>query len=105
MEGAGHEGVIAHGVGEDHELGAANGATVLGQLGCFLDDASHLRGGIHVDAGARGGNIHRGAHQVRFCQGLRNGADERLFGGGGALFNERRVTTNEVDACRGCRTV
>ena len=105
VEGAGHEGVIADGVGEDHELGAADGATVLGKLGCLLDDSSHLRGRIHVDAGAGGGDVDRGTHQVRLCQGFRDGTDECLFGGGSALFNERRVATNEVDASGGCRTV
>ena len=28
VEGAGHEGVVLHGVGEDHELGAADAAAV-----------------------------------------------------------------------------
>ena len=31
VEGTGHEGVVGHGVGEDHELGAADGGLVGGR--------------------------------------------------------------------------
>ncbi len=66
VESSSHEGVIAHRVGKDHQLGAGNGIAVAGQLRSFLDDATHLRHGIHVDTGARGGDIHAAAHHIGF---------------------------------------
>ena len=105
VEGTRHEGVIAHGVGKDHELGAANGAAVLGQLGGLLDHAAHLRGGVHVDAGAGGGDVDRRADQVGLRQCFRNGANKGLLRGGRALFYERGVAADEVHAGFGCRAV
>ena len=98
MEGAGHKGVISHGVCKDHELGARNGGIVFGQLGRFLDDLAHLLGCIHVDARAGAGDVYGGTHDVRSSQRLRNGADELLLRGGSALFYQGGIAAHEIDA-------
>ena len=50
VEGAGHEGVILHGVAEHHQLGAAEAALVGGALGGSLHRLAHELDGIHIDA-------------------------------------------------------
>ena len=98
VEGTGHEGVILHGVGENHELGAAEAAGGGGEVGRLLDDAAHLRHGVHVDAGLGGADVHGGADQIRRCQRLRDGVDELSVGLGKALLHQGREAADEVDA-------
>ena len=56
-DGAGHEGVVLHGVGKDDELGAAEAAGVGGHFRGLFDDAAHEGDGVHVDAGAGTGHV------------------------------------------------
>ena len=42
VEGAGHEGVVLHGVAEHDELAGADALPIGGELGGALDDAGHL---------------------------------------------------------------
>ena len=50
----------------------ADALAVGGELGGLLDDAGHLKGGVHVDAGARAAHIHAGAHALGFGERARN---------------------------------
>ena len=98
VEGAGHEGVVLHGVAEHHQLGAAQAVAVAGQVGRLLDDAAHLGHGVHVDAGLGAAHVDAGADQLRACQRLGNGGDEPPVAGGKALLHQGGVAADEVDA-------
>ena len=65
VQRAGDERVVVGDVGEHDQLGAADAAAIGGALGQRLDDAPHVRDGVHVDAGARGGHVDRRADALR----------------------------------------
>ena len=98
VEGAGHEGVVADGVGEDHELGAAEAVRVGGQVGGGADGFAHELDGAHVDAGTGGADIHGGADHVGLGEGAGNGANQLFVGGGHALIDEGAEAAHEVHA-------
>ena len=98
VEGAGHEGVVLHGVGEDHQLGAAEAAGVGGEGGGLLEDAAHLSHSIHVDARLGGAHVHGRAHHIGSGQGLGDGGDELPVRLGKALLHQGREAADEVDA-------
>ena len=52
VERAGHEGVVAHRIGENHQLGTGNRAAVSGLRRSFLHHFAHAAHCIHVDARA-----------------------------------------------------
>ena len=94
----GHEGVVLHGVGKDHELGAGHAALIGRKRGGALDGAAHLGHGVHVDARARRADVHARAHQLRLRQRLRDGGDEHAVRFRHALVHERGKAAEEVDA-------
>ena len=98
MEGAGHEGVVLHGVAEHDELAGADALLIGGELGGALDDAGHLEGGVHVDAGPRAAHVHRGADAVGGGERRGDGVHELVVGPGGAFVHERREAADEIDA-------
>ena len=104
MECARHEGVVADGVCEDDELGAAEAVGVRGQVCGGADGLAHELDGAHVDASAGGANVYGGADHVGFCERSRDGANQLFVGGGHALVDEGAEATDEVHAdCLGCR--
>ena len=98
VERPGHEGVVLHGVGKDHELGAGHAALIGRERGGALDGAAHLGHGVHVDARARRADVHARAHQLRLGQRLRDGGDEYAVRFRHALVHERGKAAEEVDA-------
>ena len=98
VEGAGHEGVVLHGVAEHHQLGAAEAALVGSALGQVLDGAAHEGHSVHVDARLGGAHIDAGAHQIGGGQGLGDGGDEVAVGLGHALLHQSREAANEIDS-------
>ena len=98
VEGAGHEGVVFHGVAEHHQLGTAEAALICGALGQVLDGAAHQGHRVHVDARLGGAHIHTGAHQVGGRQGLRDGGDELPVGLCHPLLHQGGEAADEVDA-------
>ena len=105
MEAACHERVVVGGVAECHELHASVGIVICGSVRNVLDDMAEQFDGVHVDAGLGGAHVHGGAHDVRFAQRLRQGADEQLLGRGHGLGYERGVAADQVDADLLGRTV
>ena len=105
MERARHERIVLHGVGKHDELGAAEPAARLRPARRRLDDATHPRNGVHVDPGARGGDVDRRANALRHRQCLRNAGDEAAVRLGHALLYERGKPADEIDAERLSRTV
>ena len=97
MEGTGHEGVILHGVGKHHQLGAAQAVLVPGELGGLFDDAAHLGHGIHIDAGLGGAHVNAGADHIRGGHGLGDGADQLPVALGGALLHQGGEAADDVD--------
>ena len=98
VECAGHEGIVADGVGEDHELGTAEAVRLRGQVGGGADGFTHELDGAHVNAGAGGADVHRGADHVGLCERSRDGANQLFVGGGHALIDEGTEATDEVHA-------
>ena len=98
VECARHEGVVADGVREDDELGAAEAVRVRGQVCGGADGFAHEFDGAHVDAGARGSDIYGGADHVGLCERSRDGANQLFVGGGHALVDESAEATDEVHA-------
>ena len=105
VERTGHEGVILHGVGEHHHLGAAKAVVIRSQLGGFLDDTPHFRNGIHVDARLGGADVHAGAHPLGGSHGLGDGADQLPVSRGAALLHQSGKAADEVDAAGDRRRV
>ena len=103
VERAGHEGVILHGVAEDHQLGAAEAVPVRCPSGGFLDNFTHEGHGVHIDASPCGTHIDAGAYQLRAVQRLRDGADQLFIRPRHTLLHQRGVAADEVDAASlGC---
>ena len=98
VEGAGHEGVVLHSVCEHHELGAADGA--VGDGGGLLDDLTHELYGVHVDAGAGGGDVHAGADVLGGGESLGQGGDELTLPVCEALLHQGGHAADEVHARR-----
>ena len=98
VKGARHEGVVLHGVGEDHQLRAGHAAVIGGEGSGVFNDFTHFRHGVHVDAGSRGAHVHAGADKLGFGEGLGNGADQRPVGVGHALLHQSGKAAEEVHA-------
>ena len=98
VEGAGHEGVILHGVAEHHQLGAAQALLLTGEVGGLLDDAAHASHGVHVDARFGRADIHAGADEIRFRQRLGDGAQQQLVAPRHPLLHQRGKAADEVHA-------
>ncbi len=98
VEGAGHKGVVLHGVGKHHQLGTAQAVVVCGQLGSPLDHPAHLRHGVHVNTGPGGAHIDTGADPLRGGHGLGDGADELPVPRRGPLLDQSCEAADEVDA-------
>ena len=105
VERAGHEGVVLHGVGEHHHFGAAQAVVIRSQLGGFLDNATHFRHGVHIDARLGGADIHAGAHPLGGRHGLGDGADQLPVPRGAALLHQSGKAADEVDAAGDRRRV
>ena len=98
VEGSGHKGVVLHGVGKDHQLGAAQAVPVRGFLRRLFDDFPHEGNGVHVDARPGGGNVHAGADQLRLREGPGDGLNEPPVPLGAALVDQGAVAADEVHA-------
>ena len=98
VECARHEGVVADGVREDDELGAAEAVCVRGQVCGGADGFTHELDGAHVNAGAGRSNVYGGADHVGLCERSRDGANQLFIGGGHALVDESAEATDEVHA-------
>src|SRR5438093_505698 len=83
--GAGDERVVLGDVGEHHQLRAADAAAVGGALRRVLDHAPHDRDRVHVDAGARGGHLHRRAHPLGGGERLGDRVEQHRVAGGDPL--------------------
>ena len=103
VECARHEGVVADGVREDDELGAAEAVCVRGQVCGGADGFTHELDGTHVNAGAGRSNVYGGADHVGFCERSRDGANQLLVSEGHAFVDEGTEATDEVHSdCFGC---
>ena len=96
MECAGHKGVILHGVGKHHQLGAAEATAVFCQLRRFFDDLPHAAHRVHINTRPGAAYVHAGAHQVRFRQRLGNGIDQHTVAVGTALLHQRRKAAHKI---------
>ena len=85
MESARHERVVLDGVAEHDELAGSDALAIGGRLGGLLDDTRHFERGVHVDARARGSQVHRRAHAVGGGQGVGDGIHELVVRGGNAF--------------------
>ena len=97
-EGTGHEGIVLHGIGENHQFGAAQAVLIPGQLGGFDNDLAHFPDGVHVDARPGGGNVDGGTEPLRLGQNLRDGFEQSFVCPGGTLLHHGGVAADEVDA-------
>ena len=104
VECARHEGVVADGVREDDELGAAEAVCIRGQVCGGADGLAHELDCAHVNAGSGGSDVYGGADHVGFCERSRDGANQLLVGGGHALIDEGAEAADEVhaDCLRSC---
>ena len=73
-------------------------SSVGGELGGAPDGVRHVEHGVHVDAGARGGDVDRRADALGRRERLGDRRDEPAVAVAGALVHERREAADEVDA-------
>ena len=97
METAGHEGIVLHGIAEDHELGGCLTVPVLGHFSTFTHDLSHELYRIHVDAGLCGADVDAGTYYIRLRQGLRYGTDQFFITLCHALLDQGGISADEID--------
>ena len=98
MECARHERVVFHRVAKNNKFTCAN-ALLVGCCFCgFLDDARHFQHGVHVQARARGAQIHRRAHEIGGCQCLWNRLHELDVGAAGTFLHQRGEAAHKVHA-------
>jgi hypothetical protein len=90
------ERVVLDGVAEADELRAADRAAGLGRPRGVEDDAREAVHGVHVDAGARRGERHGGAHVVRLRQGPRDRAEQGLVAVREPLVDVGREAPDEI---------
>ncbi len=90
VDRAGHKGRVFHHVGKDHQLGGGHALLVAGELGALEDLVGHEVHGVHVDAGAKGRHVHRGAYSLGGGQRLGDGVDEPAVAVADALLHHGR---------------
>ena len=96
MERPRHKRVVAHRIGEHHQLGAPNRPLILRQLGRPFNNLPHGAHRIHIDAGPGRTNIHRRTHHIRRRQRLRNGRNQPAVTLRHALLHQGGIPTNEI---------
>ena len=72
MKRARHKRVVFDGVGKTNKLGAGDSALLARAFGCVLNQIPDAPYRIHVDARARGRDVHRRAETRGGCQRFRN---------------------------------
>ena len=70
------------------------------RCGGLPDDLPHETHGIHVDARARGGHVHRGTDAPCLREGRGEGGHELLVDARGALLDEGGEAADEIDTHR-----
>ena len=98
MESARHEGVVAHGVGEDHKFGAPEAVGICGEVSGFTNDFAHAFNAAHVNTGAGRTNIHRRTHDIGLSERSGNRIHEHVIGGGSTFVDQRAESADKVHA-------
>ncbi len=93
----GHEGVVLDHVGEDDQLGAADGVPVGRRLSGVEHRLRHGEHRVHVDACPGGGDVHRGTHPLGGRERPRDRGDESRVGVADALLDQGGEAPDEVD--------
>ena len=97
-ESACHKRVVLRGIGKNHQFAAAPGIAVGRQACCAQDDLAHLAHRVHIDAGAAGRHIDRGADQTWSWPGFRDRGQQPAVTFGVALVDQRGKSADEIDA-------
>ena len=105
VEGARHEGIVLHGVGEDDEFGAPYPVAVGGELRGLLDYLAHEAHRVHIYARASGAHVHACAHAIGRGKHLGDGADEIFLLSGHRFLHQSGVASDEIHPDLFCRLV